>query len=222
MEEKKCTALVFGATGLTGHFVTEHLLADKRYDNIKLFVREEFNFPFGKVKQIVFNSANVEAIEKEISGDHLYCCLGSTIKKAGSREEFYNIDHNLVERIAKIAASNRVKSFVVISSVGANDKSGNFYLKTKGEMEESIKTFTFCNLSIVRPSMLLGIRHEKRMMEEVTKTIAKLVGRFMVGKLKKYKPIHASIVAKAMIELANKPKGMHIVESDKLEQLATN
>lgn len=219
MITEKCTALVFGASGLTGRFLIEHLIGDSRYDTIKLFVRKELNIPHGKIKQVVYSPDNIESLGNEISGEHLFCCIGTTIKKAGSRDAFYKIDHNLVERIAKMASANKIRSFVVISSIGANDRTSNFYLNTKGKMEESIKTFTFNNLSILRPSMLLGMRHEKRGMEDFGKAVAKLITPLLIGSLRKYRPIHASVVAQAMIILANKPKGVYTVESDEITKL---
>lgn len=219
MNENNNTAIVFGASGLTGRFVTEHLISDTRYDEIKLFVRKELKIPSGKIKQVLFSADNLKEIEDQVTGDHLYCCLGTTIKKAGSKEVFFNIDHNLVEKIAKIAVANKVKSFVVISSIGANDRSRNFYLNTKGKMEESVKTFTFPNLSILRPSMLMGMRSETRAMENIGKLVGKIISPLMIGRLRKYRPIHASTVAKAMINLANKPKGCFVVESEELETL---
>lgn len=220
MNNEKLTALVFGASGLTGKFVIEHLINDPDYELIKIFVRKELKIQHGKIRQVVINPDNIELISNEVVGDHLYCCIGSTIKKAGSKEVFYKTDHDLVERIAKIASSNKVRSFVVISSIGAKDRSSNFYLNTKGKMEESIKTFNFNNLSIVRPSMLLGIRHEKRLFEEAGKIVVRLLSPLLIGVTKKYKPIHASTVAKAMIKIAKDLKGTNIIESDQLEILA--
>lgn len=220
MNNEKLTALVFGASGLTGKFVIEHLINDPDYELIKIFVRKELKIQHGKIRQVIINPDNIELISNEVVGDHLYCCIGSTIKKAGSKEVFYKTDHDLVERIAKIASSNKVRSFVVISSIGAKDRSSNFYLNTKGKMEESIKTFNFNNLSIVRPSMLLGIRHERRLLEEAGKIVVRLLSPLLIGVTKKYKPIHASTVAKAMIKIAKDLKGTNIIESDQLEILA--
>jgi uncharacterized protein YbjT (DUF2867 family) len=222
MDDNKLTAIVFGASGLTGRFVTEQLILDSRYGEIKLFVRKEIKIPSGKLRQYLFTPENIAEIESQITGDHLFCCLGSTIKKAGSKKAFFEIDHNMVEKIAKMAAVNKVKSFVVISSIGAKDTSGNFYLSTKGKMEESVKTFTFQNLSIVRPSILMGMRKEQRTFENIGKTFSKLFSPLMIGSLKKYKPIHSATVAKAMIELANRPKGCFVVESDELQELGKN
>lgn len=220
MNDEKLTALVFGANGLTGNFVMEHLIGDPTYNTIKIFIRKELNIQHGKVRQVVFSSENIEQVSSELIGDHLFCCIGTTIKKAGSKEVFYKTDHDLVERIAKIASSNKVKSFVVISSIGARDNSSNFYLSTKGKMEESIKTFYFNNLSIVRPSILLGIRQERRILEDSGKLLIRIFSPLLIGRTKKYKPIHASTVAKAMIKLAKDFKGTNIIESDQLETLA--
>jgi uncharacterized protein YbjT (DUF2867 family) len=220
MYSEKYTALVFGASGLTGKFVTEHLIADSAYDTIKIFVRKEINIQHGKVKQIIFKSEDVEQLSTQLSGDHLFCCIGTTIKKAGSKEVFYRTDHDLVERIAQIASSNKVKSFIVISSIGARDNSSNFYLNTKGKMEESIKTFSFNNLCIVRPSMLLGLRNERRLLEDGGKILIRVLSPLLIGFAKKYRPIHASTVAKAMIKLAKDFKGTNTIESDQLEILA--
>ncbi len=222
MDDNKLTAIVFGASGLTGRFVTEQLISDSRYGEIKLIVRKEIKIPSGKFRQYLFTPENIAEIESQITGDHLFCCLGSTIKKAGSKKAFFDIDHNMVEKIAKMAAVNKVKSFVVISSIGAKDSSGNFYLNTKGKMEESVKTFTFQNLSIVRPSILMGMRKEQRTFENLGKLFSKLLSPLMLGPLKKYKPIHSATVAKAMIELANRSKGCFVVESDELQELGRN
>ncbi len=222
MSTEKLTAIVFGGSGLTGRFLIEHLITDNRYDSIKVFVRKELPVYSGKVKQLIFDPVKIDMIQNEISGDHLFCCIGTTIKDAGSKESFFKTDHDLVEKIAKYGSSNKVRSFVVISSIGAKHDSGNFYLNTKGKMEESVKTFNFELLAIVRPSMLLGIRSKKRSGEEIGKVIVKFLSPLMIGSLRKFKPIHASTVAKVMIILANGEKGIRIIQSDELVRIANN
>jgi uncharacterized protein YbjT (DUF2867 family) len=216
---RKLTALVFGSSGLTGRFLTELLIKDPRYDKIILFVRKESNNYHGKTQQIVFNPDKIEDIKERIAGDQLFCCLGSTIKKAGSKEDFFKIDHHLVVNIAKASKSNGIKTFSVISSIGASPKSSNFYLNTKGLTEEVLQTLDFENLSILRPSMLLGLRSESRPMEEAGKVVFRVLGKLMTGKLKKYRPIHAETVARAMIVAANQNLKVNILESDKIEDL---
>lgn len=220
MNNDRLTALVFGASGLTGRFLIEHLIEDQAYGSIKVFVRKELPIQNHKIRQVTFDPERIENISQDMMGDHLFCCIGSTIKKAGSKEAFYRTDHDLVEKIAQIGSANKVKSFVVISSIGANSGSGNFYLRTKGQMEDSIKTFNFSSLSIVRPSMLMGIRNEKRLGEEIAKKIYKIMNPLLVGPFRKYKSIHASTVAKSMIKLAKQSRDIKVVESDELQQLA--
>jgi uncharacterized protein YbjT (DUF2867 family) len=215
----KLTALIFGSTGLTGRFLTELLLKDARYDRIILFVRKESKNYHGKIQQIVFNPDRIEEIKDRITGDQIFCCIGSTIKKAGSKEEFFKIDHHLIVNIAKAAISNGIKVFSVISSIGASSKSSNFYLKTKGLTEDVLQSLDFENLSILRPSMLLGIRSESRPLEEAGKVVFRILGKLMTGKLKKYRPIHAETVARAMIMAANQTLKVNLLESDKIEEL---
>lgn len=214
----KLSALVFGSTGLTGSFLTELLSKDSQYERVIIFVRKEIKLYHGKIKQVVFNPERIEEIKHEIIGDQLFCCLGSTIKKAGSKEAFFKVDHHLIIDIAKAAKANGIKVFSLISSIGANPKSSNFYLNTKGLTEEVLKSMDFDNLVILRPSMLLGLRSENRPLEETGKVVFKALGKLMIGKLKKYRPIHAETVARAMIKIANQNQRIIILESDKIEE----
>ncbi|MFH1118751.1 MAG: NAD(P)H-binding protein [Bacteroidota bacterium] len=220
--QEKLKAVIFGSSGLTGRFLTELLLKDNRYEQLTLFVRREVKVYHGKIRQIKFEPGKIEQISSEISGDQVFCCLGTTIKKAGTKESFFDTDHNLIVDIAKSSSKNRIPVFTVISSVGANPESRSFYLKTKGLTERALQIFEFECLNIMRPSMLLGLRHERRPVEEVGKVIFNSLGFLMIGSLKKYRPIHAETVAKAMISAANKYKGINILESDKIEVLGTD
>lgn len=217
LQNKKLTALIFGSTGLTGRFVQEFLLKDERYDQVVIFVRKEIKTYHGKIRQVVFNPQNLNETTNMIQGDHLFCCLGTTMKKAGSREAFLDIDLRLVVRIAEVARKNGVKVFSVVSSIGADPGSANFYLKTKGQMEEALKKLNFNQLIILRPSMLLGLRHESRLLEDAGKTLFKVLAGIMIGKLRKYRPIHAEIVAKAMIVYANEDRSLIVAESNGIQ-----
>jgi uncharacterized protein YbjT (DUF2867 family) len=214
------TALVFGASGLIGRFLSEQLLSYPEYSKVVIFVREKLHMVNPAIEQIIFNTDKFAEIEALFNRSHVFCCIGTTRKKAGSNENFFKIDHDLVEKIAQNAARNKADAFVVVSSIGASAESGNFYLRTKGLMEQSIKTFQFSNISILRPSILLGMRSENRLLENIGKQIAVITSPLMVGKFRKYKPIHAADVAKAMIVSASKGKGIFIHESDEIEQLA--
>lgn len=209
----KKRALIFGATGLTGRFVTEMLSTDKRFSEVVAFVRKKTNFN-GSVIQIEFDTDNLSTVKSHIYGDYIFCCLGTTIKQAGSQENFRKVDLYLVEEIAKAARENNIASFTVVSSIGANAKSGNFYLRTKGQMEGGLKEAGFKDLHIMRPSMLLGMRPNSRPLEDAGKVLIKLATPLMIGKLKKYRPVHAADLARFMIETALTGHGSHIYESD--------
>ena len=209
----KKRALIIGATGLTGRFVIEMLSSDSRISEVIAFVRNKTNFN-ERVTQIEFDTDNLSAVKSQMNGDYVFCCLGTTIKQAGSQENFRKVDLYLVEEIAKAARENKVPSFTVVSSIGASAKSGNFYLRTKGQMEESLKGAGFKDLNIMRPSMLLGMRPNSRPLEDAGKVLIKLATPLMIGKLKKYRPVHAADLARFMIETALTGQGTHIYESD--------
>jgi uncharacterized protein YbjT (DUF2867 family) len=138
LKTKDKTALVFGATGLVGNELTNLLLSNDHYDCVKIFVRKKTNLQHPKLVQVVSDLDNPEEIATEIKGDDLYCCIGTTRKKAGSKEAFERVDLHLPLKIADIALKNEVRKFLVVSSIGAKPDSRNFYLRTKGKMEQGI------------------------------------------------------------------------------------
>lgn len=214
------TAFIFGASGLIGKFLTEQVANDGRYNKVFIFVRKKLPTIHPVVEQIIFNPSDLSTIDNSIHGNHIFCCIGTTRSKAGSKEAFFKVDHDLVERIAQYASRQKAESFVVVSSIGASPESGNFYLHTKGLMEQSINTFQFNNISIMRPSMLLGIRSEGRFLEDIGKVFSKLTAPLLVGRFRKYRPIHADDVARVMRYAAFQNPGVHIYESDKIESVA--
>lgn len=216
------TAVIFGSSGLTGRFLTELLVKDNRYESLILFVRKEIKVYHGKIKQIIFNPDNLDGVLNEIKGDQVFCCIGTTIKKAGSKESFLETDHKLIVAIARASSNNGIPILTFISSIGANPESRNFYLNTKGITEVALKLLKFENLNILRPSLLLGLRPEYRQMEEFSKAMLKFLGFLMIGRFKKYRPIHAETVARAMVKVANENHGISIIESDKIEELGVN
>ncbi len=213
------TAIVFGNTGLIGSILTNLLLVDERYNEVKVFTRRIPEKEHPKLKVIVNNLLLPEEFADEIAGDDLFCCLGTTMKKAGSRKEFERIDLHLPVEIARIASKKGVNKFIVISSIGASPKSTNFYLRTKGKMEEMVSALQFGQVSILRPSLLLGKRGEIRKGEEIAKFLTSCINFVFKGRLSRYKPIKAETVAKAMIHLANMVNAPVVYESDKLEEL---
>jgi len=212
----KKTALVFGATGLVGSHLVEQLSNDDRYDRILTFTRTPFNSGSRNVVNHIIDFDRLEESAGLIRGNEIFCCLGTTIKKAGSQQNFRKVDLEYPDRIAALGSKNNVRHFLVISSIGANPESRNFYLQTKGQMEECIRKQPFSRISILRPSLLLGKRKEFRMGELLGKGFMKITGFLLGGSLKKFRGIQASTVARAMIRIANGDYGKEIYESDKI------
>lgn len=218
MENK--TAVVFGSTGLVGNLLLEELLASDKYDSIKIFVRKPAEITHPKITEYIVDFQSVASFEEKINGDDLFLCLGTTIKKAGSIKKMEEIDRDLPVSIASAASKKGVKGLAVVSSIGANPSSTNYYLRIKGEMEDGILKYTFENIAIVRPSMLLGDRKEKRAGETVGKIAMKFFNPLLNGKIKKYRSIQARDVAKAMISLLSRDQVKTIYESDELQLIA--
>lgn len=206
------TAIVIGATGLIGKALTAELINSDTYANIVLLVRKTSGVQHPKIKELVFNYDQPDA--SLLKGDDLFCCLGTTIKTAGSQEAFKKVDLDYVISIAKLARQNGIAQIAVVSAMGANPTSGIFYNRVKGQMEEQLKTLGFNACFVFRPSMLLGKRQEFRLGERIGKVMMKL---FAVCIPKKYKAIHDYQVARAMIESLNsKSTGFHIIENDRM------
>jgi uncharacterized protein YbjT (DUF2867 family) len=206
------TAIVLGATGLIGKKVTEYLLKNDSYSTVIILVRKPLNINHHKLKQHIFN---YDAIDNTLlKGDDLFCCLGTTIKTAGSKEAFRKVDLDYVVNVAKASKVNGINHFAVISAMGANKNSTVFYNQIKGEMEESIKAVGFNSTYIIRPSLLLGDRKEFRFGE--------LIGKFFMITLsflipKKYRAIYDVQVAIAMIHFMNQnERGFFVKENDEL------
>jgi uncharacterized protein YbjT (DUF2867 family) len=208
------TATIIGATGLVGSNLLRIINADKEFESIVTITRTNPNkFP-GKTINIPFDSGNYSI--PNTSGVAL-CCLGTTMKKAGSKEAFLKVDHNMVVDFAKKCKDAGIKRFAMVSSIGASPNSGNFYLRTKGKAEEELKKIGFERLVIVRPSLLLGKRNEKRLGEDIGKVLYSVFRFIFVGPLKKYRGIPAEDVAKAMLALVNSGEGTVIAESNSLK-----
>jgi uncharacterized protein YbjT (DUF2867 family) len=213
-------ACIFGSTGLIGSLLLEQLLADERYQKIIVFNRNKQVTEHPKLVQIVDDYSNLIENAGQLKADEYYCCLGTTMRKAKTRPAFEYVDYHLPLEIGSIALLNQVKIYLVVSSIGAKPKSNNFYLKTKGGMEEALIRLGIDNLFIFRPSMLLGNRKETRIMELISKLFMILFGILLFGPLKKYKAIHTELVARAMINSTEKLTGTQIIESDKIKMIS--
>lgn len=211
------TAAVFGTTGLIGKQLVTLLSENKNYKNIYSFSRKRPENLLVNVQHIDFN-ADAYSIPSGI--DDLFICLGTTMKKARTQEAFKQVDLDMVINVAKKSLEAGCKKVVVVSSIGANPTSKNFYLRVKGTMEEEIKKLNFEYIGIVRPSMLLGKREEFRFAERVGITVFRIFSFIFVGPLRKYRGIDSADVAKSMIMLALNGSGKVTVESNILKQIA--
>jgi uncharacterized protein YbjT (DUF2867 family) len=208
------TALVAGASGLTGVYLTELLLKSPNYDLVKVLVRRPLGKEHPSLQQIVFDYENPDI--DAIKTDHVYCALGTTIKKAGSRDEFKKVDFHYPLHLARLSYDSGAERFAIVSAIGAKRNSLFFYNKVKGQMEEAIKDLPFHSVFIARPSMLLGPRDESRLGEEIGKKVMTTL-RFLLPS--NYKPVHASQVAAAMIDSMNsRKKGFHVITSAKMQK----
>lgn len=215
------TAIVFGATGLVGKELIFELLEDANFLKVIVVVRKQLPFSNPKLEQIIESDfTNLDHLSVKIAADVFFCCIGTTIKKAGSQDSFRKVDVDLPVIIARLAESLHVPNLVIISSIGVNAQTSNFYLKTKAEMEQKVQAVYHGNLKIVRPSFLLGNRTEYRPVEKIGSVVVKVLSVFMIGFLSKYKGIEAWDVARAMIQSINLPKERIIIESDELQSMA--
>ena len=215
----KKTAIIFGATGLVGSHLLNQLLEDPLYSKIISISRKDTGIQNPKLDNFTGDLANREFLKNHIKGDVIFCCLGTTIRKAGSKEAFIHVDLHLPALIAEIGKMNMVPVMSVVSSIGANTGSSNFYLRTKGQMEKQIFGFNYEKTIILRPAILLGKRNEFRFGEAFAKPILHIASFFMYGAWEKYKPIKALTVAKAMTILADQSNGNRILESDEIKKL---
>jgi uncharacterized protein YbjT (DUF2867 family) len=219
MDNINKTAVVFGATGLVGKELIKLLLNDDRYEKVKIFTRWFPNISHPKLEEHIIDFARLEEYSAAMKADHVYCCLGTTAKKTPDKKAYEQIDLHLPVKIAEISRKNGCESYAVISSVGANEKSSNFYLRTKGLMEKGILLTGNDKIVIVRPSMLLGAREEKRSGESIAQSVMSFASVLLIGGLKKYKPIEASKVASAMVYLSNNKTEKSIFENNELLKL---
>ncbi|MFH1161186.1 MAG: NAD(P)H-binding protein [bacterium] len=211
-------ALLIGSTGLIGKHCLDFLIHDENYTQVEVWVRNPNSFPNQKFTEKIMQFEDIPGLPL-IQADHLFCYLGTTMRKAKTQDAFRKVDVEYVVSLAKLAERSGIHTFLVISSVGANPVSGNFYLRTKGEMEEAVKQCSIPSIYILRPSMLLGKRPEQRFGESIGKIISKIFSPFLFSGLRKYRAIQAETVARAMIACAESSQpGIHVLESDEIER----
>ena len=196
------TALLVGASGLVGRFCLRLLLQSDRYATVITVGRKALPLQHSKLRQLIVDFDNLDAYKQSLIADDVYCTLGTTIKQAGSQENFYKVDYTYVVNLAAITSANFASQFLVVSALGADAKSSIFYNRVKGQMENAVKPMPFLGVHIFQPSLLLGPRQEKRFGEKIASLLMTNLDFLFQGPLKKYKAIQAEDVAKAMLYAA--------------------
>ncbi len=221
--KSKKTALVVGATGLVGKQVVERLLIHPAYAKIVVFGRKEMAFESPKLVEHIIDFEELEQHEKLFKGDDLFLCLGTTMKKAGTKRKFYQVDFVYNFNVAKIASANKVNQLFLVSSTGADEDSLLFYSRVKGALENAVQKLNFWSVHIARPSLLLGERAEKRFAERLATNLSRFLNFLPVELTEKFQPIEAATVAQALVTAAQKlDEGVHIYENDQLEKMTVS
>lgn len=214
------TALIIGSTGLIGNDLLKLLLENSDYDKVIAFSKREIDLIHPKLEVKIIDFDKSQTYENSIKGDDFFCTIGTIIKQAGSKEAFRKVDYEYPKQFATIALKNGIKQFLLISSLGADATSNNFYLKTKGEIEQFLKSTTFDSVAILRPSLLLGDRKEFRLGEKIGSFMMNTFSFLFLGKLKMYKPIQSKTVAKALELIAqNQTSGFTVYNSSEIEAI---
>jgi uncharacterized protein YbjT (DUF2867 family) len=203
-------AIIIGATGLVGNLILQEVLNDDNFSEVRIFVRKATGITNPKLKEIVSAMKDITALRSEIQGDVLFNAMGTTLKKAGSKEEQQRIDRDLPISFARSASANGVKIMINVSSAGASLK-GGFYLKTKAEMENGTMEFFPGTVFHFRPGLLIGKRNEFRLMEKIAFGAMKIIDPILSGNSKKYRSMDANKLAKAMVSLSKNPTGKPVV-----------
>ena len=214
------TAIIIGATGLTGGILTKQLLEDPRYALVKLISRRPLGDTHEKLEEYIVDMKSLHSFKDLFKGDELYCCIGTTKAKTPNEQAYRKIDFDIPVNAAKICKEMGLGTFLVISSMGANPKSKIFYSKLKGEMEAAVQKVGIKSTIIIRPSLIAGKRQERRFGEQLGKLVMNLLNPFLVGSFKVYRSIHPETIAKAMIWFANNPSKKQVYLSNELKTIA--
>lgn len=223
MHSELRTALIVGATGLVGNELLHLLLSQDLYEKVVVLVRKQIQVQHDKLVQKVIDFDSLDDYEQYLAVDDVFCCLGTTIKKAGSEEAFKKVDYEYPLKVAQLAKKNGVQQFLIISAIGADSSSKIFYNRTKGEVEDALMKIGFPSLHIFQPSLLVGKRNEFRFGEKLGIFLSPIYSPLLRGKLSKYKPVQANLVAMSMCNIAKKGnKGNFVYQyNDKIKQFCT-
>lgn len=216
MENK--TAIIAGASGLIGRSLTQQLLNSDQYSKVISLVRKPLGFVHPKYSEVIIDFNTISDFADFPKGEDIFCCLGTTMKNAGSKEAFFKVDYTYCYDLAKRGLQAGADRYFLVSAMGANPKSSNFYSRVKGELEDQLSFLGYRTIYVFKPSLLRGNREEFRLGEKLALIITRIIP--FVGALRKYKPIHVDKVADAMVKVAKQDdKGFYYYQSDIMQKM---
>ncbi|MEO5790357.1 MAG: NAD(P)H-binding protein [Gelidibacter sp.] len=214
------SAIVLGATGLTGNILLKMLLDDLRYSDIIVFGRNSCNIKHPKLEEYIIDLFELEHYASKFKADEVYCCIGTTKAKTSDKEIYLKIDYGIPVAAAKLCKANGIDTFIVISALGAKKKSKVFYNRVKGKMEAAVLEQQIPNTHILQPSLITGNREEFRFGESFLNFLMTVFKPILhIGDLKRYLPIHPETIAKCMVWLANNTYNLERIKSKKIQEL---
>jgi uncharacterized protein YbjT (DUF2867 family) len=214
-------ALIAGASGLVGSHCLRLLLADDAYERIVALVRRGLPVSHPKLVQREIDFDLLADLGNVPRAHDVFCCLGTTMQQAGSKDAFRRVDLDYVRELALAAQRQHAAQFLLVSSLGADPASRVFYSRVKGEAEAAVRGIRFDAIHVFRPSLLLGHRAKSRLGERLATPVARAVAPLLAGPLRRYRPISAETVARAMVAAARRAEpGIHVYPSDRIEALA--
>ncbi len=217
------TALIAGASGLVGSHCLRLLLAEPAYDRVVALGRRRVALTHAKLHQQIVDFARLADIAEPPRIDDAFCCLGTTMRRAGSRGAFRRVDLTYVHELARFAVRGGAMRFLLVSSMGADPGARNFYTRVKGEAEAAVRATVGPGALLFRPSLLMGRRAEVRMGERAGIALSRALGFLFVGPLRRYRPIAAETVARAMLRVALEGHGgPRVYRSDEIAALGAS
>ena len=216
------TALIVGSTGLVGRELLNVLLKHDYYSKILLVGRRSPGIKDNRIEEITVNFDRLVDYSDQISANDYYCCIGTTMKQAKTKEAFFRVDFTYPMELAKIAkADPKFEKFHLVSSYGAYSESGLFYNAVKGQLEEAVKHLNIKTLHIYQPSLLLGYRPDFRIWEELAKIASSILSFFIIGTRLRFWAIKGSEVAEAMFFVSKSEEtGLHIHKPLEMKKIA--
>lgn len=213
---RRLTAIVAGATGLVGGECLRQLLSSRRYERVVVVTRRELGggLRHDKLRAVMVDFERLDDVRTQLGADHVFCALGTTIRKAGSQARFREVDCEYPLRLARLALGNGARHFSIVSALGASRSSPFFYSRVKGEAEQGLRQMGWPSLAILRPSVIAGDRAESRPLERVSEHLLRLAPAT-------WRPVPAADIAAAMIATAlGEPPGVTVIESRDISAVA--